>query len=121
VRIQLHPVHPIAKFTIPGYDVNMNYQGIGDFLIFLAAPGVDGLKNEVLQYNGITSINIQKPGLGTILQITFAGREAMLRYLNWEAQPGSPLRDSINIRLKEFFDARDREEERQRSADPVIC
>jgi hypothetical protein len=126
VRILVSPSHPVVRFQVPAYDINMNYRDIGDFITFLTTPGNDGLKNEVLQYNDIAGINIERPNgmttLVTTIQFQFTNRDAMMRYLRGEGPFGKGhLTSSINTRLKEFFDARDREEEQSRSSEPTIC
>lgn len=126
MRILVSPSHPVVRFQVPAYDINMNYRDIGDFITFLTTPGNDGLKNEVLQYNDIAGINIERPnGMTTLvsnLQFQFTNRDAMMRYLRGEGPVGkSHLTASINIRLKEFFDVRDREEEQSRATEPTIC
>lgn len=126
MRILVHPTHPVVRFLIPGYDLNMNYRDIGDFITFLMASGIDDLKNEVLQYNNIVGINLERPNgmtsLVTTLQAQFTSRDAMMNYLNGVTPEGKEhLAPSIKVRLKEFFDARDREEERSRTTEPTIC
>ena len=126
MRILVSPTHPVVRFQVPAYDVNMNYRDIGDFITFLTASGIDALKNEVLQYNNIVGINLERPNgmttLVTTLQFQFTSRDAMMNYLNGGTPAGKDhLAPSINARLKEFFDARDREYEQQVSAEPSIC
>jgi len=123
VRITVSPTHPVARFQITTYDINMNYHDIGDFFVLLT-QGPPELRNEVLSYNGIVSVNWEKPNgfttLVSVLQFTFVTREIMFRYLKGEGPLGKAhLAPQINAKLKEFFDARDREE--AKPTEPVIC
>ena len=109
MRTLVDPKNPIVQFHLTPYDLGVGEADINDFL-HLLQYGSEDLKQKVLAYNGIVSINVEGANpfsRNTNLTMTFKTRDAMMRYLKGELGDKSQI-DAIRPRLKEFFDEQDK-------------
>ena len=113
MRILVHNSQPEVHFILTPYDMGMNYHQIQDFLFLMEWPHDSSLRNELLAFNNIVNAMLENPNpfqVNTVLKLFFGTRDTMFAYLKNEVTPERAiLLDDLNRKLKEFFDARDRE------------
>jgi hypothetical protein len=114
MRILVHGTQPEVHFHLTPYDMGTNYHQIQDFLFLMKWPHDHSLRNELLAHNSISNVLLENPqppfSVNTVLKLLFSSRDTMFAYLKNEVPPEKvSALASLNQKLKEFFDARDRE------------
>ena len=109
MRTLVDPHSPSVQFHLTSYDLGVGEADINDFL-HLLQHGPEDLKQKVLAYNGIVSINLQRPSPftpNTVLSMVFNSHHSLMSYLRGERGDSNQINE-IRPRLKEFFDEQDR-------------